>query len=172
MRGKPHRKCKMYFSNTIGIRISDIFQSLQRFLTEMIYLPENVEKNNCAFLTWHREPHLYVPFATLSRYFHISIEYFGLLDRKIQSFDHKRHGRFTYFFIRRTYANFSASVNTLCCPFTSSSPILFYNCFTFSSVSNKEEKMTSVYTPVSLVSVSEVAIVSRKKEKGQKYYEK
>lgn len=71
MRGKPHRKCKMYFSNTIGIRISDIFQSLQRFLTEMIYLPENVEKNNCAFLTWHREPHLYVPLPL----YHVTFTY-------------------------------------------------------------------------------------------------
>ena len=157
----------MYFSNTIDIRISDIFQSLQRFLTEMIYLPENVEKNNYAFLTtWHREPRLYVPLPL----YHVTFTYrLSILCSSIIRYNRSIINvidvSLTFLFdvltpiCRRALILFVALLLLL-------HPFSFTIVLLFPLYRIKKTKMISVYTPISLISVSKVAIVSRKKEKG------
>lgn len=158
----------MYFSNTIGIRISDIFQSLQRFLTEMIYLPENVEKNNYAFLTtWHREPHLYVPLPPL---YHVTFTYrLSILCSSIVRYNRSiinvMNVSLTFLFdvltpiCRRALILFVVILLLL-------HPFSFTIVLLFPLYRIKKTKVISVYTPVSLISISELAIVLRKKEKG------
>lgn len=153
-KGKPHRKCKMYFSSTIGIRISDNFQSLQRFLTEMIYLTENVEKNNYAFLTWHREPRLCVPLPPYRVTFtYRSSILFSSIVRYNRSIINVLDVSLTFLFdvltpiCRRALILFVALL-LLLRPFSSTIVLLFplYRI--------KKTKMISVYTPISLISVS------------------